>query len=139
MIMTTHPSKLLDFFIRQTAKLTLTDEKIVETIIKDSWQAASTATQQFTEVEVANIGTFHPYPKKVLTRLKFYQGGIYKVSAAIAATPPEDPRKRKLEKIMTCMQDIYEKIKVKTHASVAKYLAKQKEYTGGDHLPDYSP
>lgn len=122
-------SSLLDFFIRQTAKRTLIPESIVEIIVKDSWASANKAAQNLSQIEISNIGTFAPYPKKTLNRIRYYDMAMQKIGVSIMNTNPEDPKRTKLQKIMESMEKASRLIKEKAYESIEKYLAKQRQDT----------
>lgn len=90
---------LLELFIRRTAVVTSTQERVVEKIVKDQWKQANKATQTgspISEIDFCNLGTLYISPSKARKRIE----RIKKMSIGLDNLP-EDAS----EKTMTRRKD----------------------------------
>lgn len=112
----------LEFFIRQTAKITLIPEDVVDKVIRSQWKYANEATQTYTEVEVTELGIFQPSAKKVITRLK-------QLDSKISYITDNNHNTTRSNKIIEDATLTYNYLKENTNDIVEKYLEKQERNT----------
>lgn len=112
----------LDFFIRQTAKQTMISESIVDRIIRDQWKYANKASHNLEEIEVKELGTFYPSPKKVANQIKKlidkHSWALYQISNNVRP----DTFRVIAENVET---DISKLLKTKHYGKAERYLEKQ--------------